>query len=180
MAILDADKGNAFSQDVTPLETWGRGIQLTADGFPKAKAGGVTFDWGTVTALAKDTYLADQLDETGAPIAGAVAIKAGEKVLRYGTPIQRRASDGAFVVALTGGPVGKGDIYLVNQTVLKSDRYSAHPVAIDGGRIFKARMLYAAQNVIGKDVDGGNVTTAATITLAQVEAATPNFTYAND
>ena len=178
MAISEA--GNGFDQSVIPDETWNHGIQLSADRRPEAKTDGVTFDWSSVTALAKDTYLAESLDESGNPLPDAVAIPAGEKVLRYGTPIQRRTSDGAFVLALTGGAVGRGDVFLVNQTVLKSDRYSAHPNAIDGGRIFKDRLLRSGTDVIGKDVDGGSVASGTTITLTQIETALPRVKYAQD
>jgi len=178
MAISEA--GNGFDQSVIPDETWSRGIQLSSDGRPEAKPGGVTFDWSSVTALAKDTYLAESLDDNGDPLPDAVAIPAGEKVLRYGTPIQRRTSDGAFVLALTGGAVGRGDVYLVNQTVLKSDRYSAHPNAIQGGGVFKARILRSGTDVIGKDVDGGSVASGTTITMTQIETALPRITYAQD
>src|SRR5687768_4768848 len=77
------------------LGKFGRGIQLSADGFPKAKAGGVTFNYAdaTLVALAKDTYLEDQLDQDRNPLPGAVPVPAGSKVLRFGTPIER-AADG--------------------------------------------------------------------------------------
>jgi hypothetical protein len=198
------------------LGSWKRSTQLSSDGYPKAKPGGAEFDWSTVAALAKDTYLEDQLDvnrdpqgaEASGPVASAdgtllnqvtfadskpasdeFPVKAGMKVLRYGTPIQRRAADGKFVLALTGGPVAKGDIYLVNETVVFDPSKSAteqldpktlYPIAIDGGRVFKDRILHSANNVIGIDVDGADVTVATTITLAQIEAALPGITYAFD
>jgi len=298
-----------FFPERTFLGSWKRSTQLSSDGYPKAKPGGAEFDWSTVTALAKATYLEDQLDvnrdpqgvrlafqrgstvplgesnnigvsaewvEASGPfasggfsvkvndadvnagetsftvdaLAGAVPagtvlnfsdgssatvtedaaagattltvealaadiaddatagvttllnavnfadsqpasdehpIPAGMKVLRYGTPIQRRASDGKFVLALTGGPKTKGDIYLVNETVIfdpsksatdQLDPKSLYPIAIDGGRVFKDRLLYATHNVIGKDVDGADVTVGVTLTLAELEAALPGITYA--
>lgn len=215
--------------------SWKRSTQLSADGYPKAKPGGAEFDWSTVTALAKDTYLEDQLDvnrdpqgaEASGPFAsadgtilnavdfedsqttlppgslealpnsGAVQVpstdefpvKAGMKVLRYGTPIQRRAADGKFVLALTDGPKLRGDIYLVNETVVfdpsksftdQLDPKSIYPIAIDGGRVFKSRILHSTSNVIGVDVDGADVTVGVTLTLAELEAALPNISYAID
>jgi len=281
----------------TFIGSWKRSTQLSADGYPKAKPGGAEFDWSTVDALAKDTYLEDQLDVnrdpqgaeasgpfafpevlvtvndadvnagetsitvvalpgaipsgtvlqfsdgtsatlTASAAAGATSltvaalaadiadastatfspllnsvsfedsqvphampgnpamtlpasdefpVKAGMKVLRYGTPIQRRASDGKFVLALTGGPKTRGDIYLVNETVVfdpsksateQLDPKSLYPIAIDGGRVFKDRLLYATHNVIGVDVDGADVTVGVTLTLAELEAALPGITYA--
>jgi hypothetical protein len=193
MAIVEA--GNGFSQAVTADEVWNRGISLTADGQPKAKSGGVTFDWTSVVALAKDTYLYSSLDENGDPITDAVAIVAGEKVLPVGSVIIRKAGgDGEFVLApatIDAAAEGvRGDIFLVNETVLKSDRYSAHPVAIDGGRIFKSRLMVAGANggattanagtaFYGVDVDGGDVAQVAP-GLAAVEAALPSILYAED
>ena len=198
------------------IGSWKRSTQLSSDGYPKAKPGGAEFDWSTVAALAKDTYLEDQLDvnrdpqgaEASGPVASAdgtllnaitfadsqpasdeFPVKAGMKVLRYGTPIQRRAADGKFVLALTGGPKAKGDIYLVNETVVfdpsksatqQLDPKSLYPIAIDGGRVFKSRLLHAGQNVIGVDVDGADVTVGVTLTLAELEAALPEITYAID
>jgi hypothetical protein len=198
------------------IGSWKRSTQLNSDGYPKAKPGGAEFDWSTVTALVKDTYLEDQLDvnrdpqgaEASGPFAAAdctvlnaitfanskpasdeFPIKAGMKVLRYGTPIQRRASDGKFVLALTGGPKTRGDIYLVNETVVfdpsksatdQLDPKSLYPIAIDGGRVFKERLLYATHDVIGIDVDGADVSAGVTLTLAELEAALPEITYAID
>lgn len=189
------------------VESYNRGVQLSADGFPKAKPGGAEFDWTTVTALAKDTYLTDQLDDASDPqgvdasgadsttfanskaLSDARPVAAGMKVLRYGTPIQRRASDGLFVLALTGGPKARGDIYLVNETVVFDPSVSAttqvdpktlYPIAIDGGRVFKARLVTAESPNIGVDVDGANVGSGVTLTLADLELALPNITYALD
>jgi hypothetical protein len=177
-----------------PVSSWGRGIQLSADGFPKAKAGGVHFDWSTVSALADDTFTTDQLDQNGDPVPGAVPYRVGDKVVRFGTPIQRRASDGHFVLALTGGPKARGDIYLVNETVcLKAGAThpDREPIAIDGGRIFKDRLLVSGADVLGKSFaaitnqDGSsstdaNIASGTTLTLAELEAALPNITYALD
>lgn len=177
-----------------PVSSWGRGIQLSADGFPKAKAGGVHMDWSTVSALADDTFTPDQLDENGDPQVGAIPYRVGDKVVRYGTPIQRRASDGHFVLALTGGPKLKGDIYLVNETVCLragASHPDREPIAIDGGRVFKARLLYSGSDVLGKSFaaitnqDGSgstdaNIASGVTITLAELDLALPNISYALD
>jgi hypothetical protein len=50
--------------------------RVSADGSPKYKAGGVTIDWSTVSALGSDTTYPD----------GSV-VKSGSKVLRYGQVI---------------------------------------------------------------------------------------------
>lgn len=179
-----------------PVSSWGRGVQLSADGFPKAKAGGVRFDWTdvNVVALANDTYMPDQLGADGLRVIGAKPILKGTKVLRYGTPIQRQA-DGTFKLAQGAGNVG--DVYYVNETVTDSDKRD--PIAIDGGRVFKARILTSTAadaaadisgNVVGKsfagfNVDGSastsaDVTYAGLPTLAELQAALPNISYALD
>lgn len=56
------------------LGSTGIAIQVTADGSPEWKAGGVTIDWSTVTAEASDRTLAD-----------GTVIKAGAKGLEFGT-----------------------------------------------------------------------------------------------
>jgi hypothetical protein len=163
------------------LGKFGRGIQLSADGFPKAKAGGITFDWtdANVVALAKDTYLEDQLDQNRAPLPGSVAIPAGTKVLRYGTPVERQG-DGSFKLAQGAGV--KGEVFLLNESVTEDDGRASNPIAIDGGRVFKDRILTSdsGNNVIGKDVDGADVTLSGLPTFAQLEAVLPTITYAQD
>ncbi len=172
------------------VDSFVRGVQLSADGFPKAKAGGVKFDWSSVAALAKDTYLSDQLNQDGVPGLDARAIPKDSKVVRFGTPISRKA-DGTFELAQTGS-FAKGDLYLVNETVVLApgaEFADREPIAIDGGRVFKARVLSsdtadAASDIsgaaIGKDVDGAAVSVTGLPTLAEIEAALPTITYALD
>jgi hypothetical protein len=182
-----------------PVSSWGRGVQLSADGFPKAKAGGVQFNWASVTALANDTYMPDQLDQDGNLTPAAKPILKGSKVVRYGTPIERQA-DGTFSLAQGAG--AKGDVYYVNETAVLAPgatHADREPIAIDGGRVFKARILSSTAadeaagisgNVVGKSVAGFNtdgsasvaadVTYAGLPTLAQLEAALPSISYALD
>lgn len=63
--------GNTFGRQV--VANIGNSVQLTADGNPERKIGGVTVDWSTVTAADADTELAD-----------GVLIEEGDKYLRYG------------------------------------------------------------------------------------------------
>lgn len=137
-------------------ETLGRSIQLSADGAPKYKAGGVTVNWATgVPAISGS----DVTYEDG------VVVKVGEKALRYGTVLMRD-TDGTYRVALAadGANLKRGETYLVNETWLEEDNMSAHPGVIDGGRVFKARIL-----------SGG-----AYPSIAQIEAAMPGILYALD
>jgi hypothetical protein len=89
--------------------------RVSADGSPKYKAGGITIDWSTVTAVSgSDVTLGD----------GSV-IKIGQKYLRYGQVVCKEttgqsqtltgtATSGAFTLSLvrpdTGAPVTTGSI----------------------------------------------------------------------
>jgi hypothetical protein len=202
------------------VESWSRGIQLSADGYPKAKPGGAEFKWSSVTALAKDTYLTDQLDSASDPqgvdalspysaetagndptsfanskaLSGERPVPAGFKVLRFGTPIMRD-TDGKFIVATGDVSALRGDVFLVNETVIydpdtsattQVDPKSLYPIAIDGGRVFKDRILRSDSgsdtnhDIVGIDVDGAEVVQASLPTLAQTLAALPNISLARD
>lgn len=67
------------------LSQTGVPIQVTYDGNPEWKAGGITLDWSTVIAVAADTTLAD----------GQI-IKAGHKGLQYGTVLTRLTASGKY------------------------------------------------------------------------------------
>jgi len=118
------------------------GITLTADGAPVAKVAGATIAWAGVPALAADyTFKHDYL----AP--------AGAKVIRYGTIICRitAATDGTevgkfmpYMAEPDGGrtlSTAEGDVFAVNETVNMDDRNSDYPAAIDGGRVYRRRLL---------------------------------------
>lgn len=111
-------------------------MELTADGEPVPKVGGVTIDWTTVAAVAgADVTLAD----------GQV-IKVGEKYLRYGQII---------VMITTGGKYGpydpaaadgrqtlvRGRAFALNRTATALEPADEYPEAIEGGRIYRARLI---------------------------------------
>jgi hypothetical protein len=120
----------------------GSGITVSADGRPKAKAGGVTIAWAAVPALSA-AYTFKWND----------AALISEKVIRYGTILCRitAATDGTEVgkfmpyMATPGGGrtlgQGLGDAFILNETVHENDRKSDHPTALDGGRMYKRRLL---------------------------------------
>lgn len=184
------------------VESWGRGVQLSADGCPKAKAGGAEYDWTDTNvytvAAGHELFLTDQLDENGDPQIDAVAIPAGTKVLPVGTPLERQ-TDGTFKIASGDVSAQRGEIYLVNETVTyvsatDHDAKALYPIAIDGGRVFKARIksstaANAAAGISGNVIGSVRDTTAdtyadATIsnlpTLAQILAALPGISLAQD
>lgn len=70
-------------------------IQVTADGSPEWKAGGVTIDWATVTAEASDRTYAD-----------GTIVKAGAKGLEYGTVLAEIALGEVQTVTVNGSPSG--------------------------------------------------------------------------
>lgn len=63
------------------LAQTGTGIQVSADGLPEWKVGGITISWGTVIPVDADTPLPD-----------FNIIKAGHRGLQYGTVLVRQAS----------------------------------------------------------------------------------------
>ena len=254
--------GNSFGRNV--LGTVGKSIQLSADGKPEMKSGGVTIDWSLFAAHSG----ADLTLEDG------VVITDGEKYIRYGTCIakvrqaevqtwdlsgdddptggtwdvdvlgqtlellafgisaanlqaalralpvefadQITVSKAGFVYTvtfpqemgnvaaavgdttnLTGG-VGdtfaitvltstqgvtnqgkygpadttatdgrqtlvRGSVFLVNETVKESDLHSDHPPALEGGKVWKARILVAGNSPA----------------LSAIETAMPRLKYAD-
>lgn len=121
--------GNSIGESTIFTVTSGRSIQLSADGAPKYKAGGVTIDWDYVPAVAVDTTYED-----------TVTVPAGTKALRYGSAVYRLGS-GKYGLADASTTLTRGEVYLVNETWLEEDVKSNHPGVIDGGRVFKDRVL---------------------------------------
>jgi hypothetical protein len=74
-------------------ETTGRPIQVSADGRPLWKAGGVTIDWSLVTAQVAEAILSDET---------VVAI--GDKYLRYGQVLGIVGKAEVQTLTFTGGP----------------------------------------------------------------------------
>lgn len=164
------------------IENIGKGIQVTADGAPIAKAGGVTIDWGSVVAAAADTTYQDN-----------DVVYTGEKFLRYGqvvckiltstggtdaansaSKIGKYAPFGVTTSVNTGGgtdtltlSIAKGDCYVINESIHENMDNSDFPPAIDGGRVWKKRLLVggtATNEVQTATVTGGPIT-AGTFTL---------------
>lgn len=78
----------------TVLGSTGTDIQVTADGSPQWKAGGITIDWATVTAEVADRTLGD-----------STIIKAGAKGLELGTILCAKTLQEVQTIAIdaTGG-----------------------------------------------------------------------------
>jgi hypothetical protein len=73
--------------------TYGTSLAVSADGRPEMKAGGVTIDWGTVTAVTADTTWLD-----------GVVVPNGSKGLRYGQVICQTGVAEVQTYTWTGGP----------------------------------------------------------------------------
>jgi hypothetical protein len=161
--------GNSYGERTLFTTTFGRSIQVSADGNPKFKAGGVTIDWSTVPAVganASTYYTGDVVANGKLTFEDNVEVFVGEKVLRYGSIVTRQ-SDGTYRLATDAAPATpvRGETFIVNETWLETDVDSNHPGVIDGGRVFRARLLY-----------GG----AGQPSVAEVEAAMPGILYVTD
>jgi hypothetical protein len=148
----------------TVLGTVGGFLQVSADGAPLAKAAGVTIDWSTVAAVSgSDVTLND----------GQV-IPIGKKYLRYGQVITQITTGGKFGPydpdasdGREAAPV-RGKAYVLNRTALEDEPMDEYPEAIEGGRVFKARIIQS---------EAATHTLALGPTFAELNAAFPNFTY---
>jgi hypothetical protein len=84
--------GNSFGQ--RSLGTFQSTLEVSADGRPEAKIGGVTIDWATVAAVAG----------AAVTLLDGVLVAIGEKYLRYGQVITRIGVAEVQTYTLTGGP----------------------------------------------------------------------------
>ena len=103
------------------LGTIGGYLQLSADGAPLAKAGGITIDWDTVAAVSgSDVTLND----------GRV-IKVGEKFLRYGQTVVKMTGGEINTLTLAGGASGDTFTLTVGGETTAAIAYDANAAAID-------------------------------------------------
>ena len=136
--------GNSIGETTLFTVTTGRSVQVSADGSQKFKAGGVTVDWATVPAVGANAttyYTRDVVANGMVTFEDNVQVLTGEKVLRYGS-ILFRQNDGTYALADNTSTLVRGETYIVNETWLESDVMSNHPGVMDGGRMFKDRILF--------------------------------------
>lgn len=153
---------NSYGNNTLFTETIGRSISVSADGAPKYKAGGVTIDWTLVAPIGDDDgYTNASIVDGEVTFEDGVVVAEGEKVLRYGTVVFKQA-DGKYAPASDSSTLKRGETFIVAETTTEEDAVSSHPPVIDGGRVFKDRILF-----------GGSVTPA----VADVEAALPGILY---
>jgi hypothetical protein len=130
----------ASTYGTNTIQTLGRRLQVSADGVPRWKAGGITIDWSTVTPVTEDTTLT--YDGT--------VVKNGDSYIRGGTTLTQITIGGKYGPADTGASDGRevvtaavrGKSFILNETVVKSEPGSDHPAVFDGGRVFKGRLVY--------------------------------------
>jgi hypothetical protein len=139
----------------------GKGIQVSADGRPEAKTGGITIDWSTRTAQASTDAVWEE----------NVTLKVGKKGYRYGQVMCRITASGKFGAydpAASDGrqTLAQGDCVILNRSVLEDERMSDHPEAIVGGDVFLDRIIHSGT---------GTHTLAAGPTLAELLAAFPRL-----
>ena len=112
--------GNGLGERTLFTVEGGRSIQVTADGAPKFKAGGVTVDWADIPACGANgtTYYGVTVADGYATFEDNVKVAVGEKAIRYGTILAKDAGDGKYRLALTGDTLVRGETYIVNETWL--------------------------------------------------------------
>lgn len=134
----------------TTVDTIGASVQVSADGSPEMKSGGVSIDWTSVVAISGSdvTYL------------DGVAVKVGEKALRYGQVVTRITAGEINTITLASG--SSGDTFTL--TVVNSAGTSATTAAIAYDA--DAAAITAALELLTNVGTGGVVVTGTT----------PNFT----
>ena len=178
---------NTYGIKTLFTETLGRTIQVSADGAPKYKAGGVTVDWTSIPACPAngDTYYGKTVASGKVTFEDGVEVKTGEKAIRYGSVLVYDATQdavssttGGYILAVSGTLV-RSQTFIVNETWLEDDYVSSHPGVMDGGRMFRDRIVTSGSapgNGITVYVTGGSTPP----TNAQVEAAMPAVLWALD
>jgi hypothetical protein len=144
------------------LGTVGSNVEVSADGAPECKIGGVTIDWATVAAVAG----ADVTYNDG------VTVKVGEKALRYGQVINLITASGKYgpfdPAAADGRQTLGDDVYVLNRTALANEPVDEYPQAIYGGRVWLARIIQSGV---------GAASLAAGPTLAALKGALPRLKF---
>lgn len=150
------------------IGTIGSGYQLSADGNPRAKIGGVTIDWTTVAAVSG----ADVTTPNGSVVPiGQKYLPAGSTVVRI-TSVVNGSTVGMYgpydpTTPATDGRqtlAANADCFLLNRDAYASDPKDQYPEAIYGGRVWLARIL---------NTGTGTHTLAGGPTLAEIKSTFP-------
>lgn len=127
----------------TQIGVSGRGYSVGI-GTLRYKAGGVTIDWSTVTAVGSDTTLVD----------GQV-VKNGQKYILAGTILQKITASGKYGPADTTASDGRqlvtadqrGRCWILDRTVVDDELHSDLVGQVfDAGQVYRARIQMAGTN----------------------------------
>lgn len=159
---------STFGRTLLPGLNTGRIAQVTSDGNPEFKTGGLTVDWSTVAPVA------------GAPVTltDEVVVPVGDSYLRYGQVLAKITATGKygpFDPAAADGRqnLNRSETFIVNVTTLQTpasgigSTTSDHPQVIEGGKVWRDRILATA----------GAHSLAAGPTWAELEEALPRLRY---
>lgn len=155
----------------------GSSVIVSADGNPLYKSGAVKINWEAITAASSLIQVTPQGDQSTidsfdllTASGWADIVEVGEKYIRWGTVICKLVGgtyDGQYVPygsasGLGGGVISKlrGDVFILNQSVRDAED---NPVAIEGGLLFKHRLVVNYSKVQKLDTLGA---TGGTFTLA--------------
>lgn len=121
-------------------DTGGRKISVVAAGVPQRPVGGITLDWSTVTAVGSETTLPS----------GRV-IPAGEKYLPAGRVLCRITASGKYGPYDSGAADGRQNLnrsecFILEEELVKSDLMSDHPPVLDGGYVYRTRVVGVSNN----------------------------------
>lgn len=150
----------------TVLGVIGTPFQVLATGRGEHKVAGVTLDWTTFAAASGSPIV---LYDGWTVPANVQFCKTGQVICRITAtgkfgPYDPAASDGRQLLA-------RGDCFIVNRGVMANDPKSDYPEAIDGGRVWIARVVQSGV---------ATHTLAVGPTLAELLAAFPNIQPVNE
>jgi len=115
------------------LGTAGRGFEISVDGKPEMKSGGVTIDWSTVTAVSGSAVT----------LLDGVTVEIGQKYLAAGQVITKITASGKYgpydVSPVSDGrqTLAKGRCFIVARTVINDDPKAEHAPALEGGKVWR-------------------------------------------
>lgn len=142
------------------LGTSGIPAQVSIDGAPEWKVGGITIDWATVAAASGDTSLPD-----------GVVIPNGQKGLALGTVLAKITASGLYGPADSTAVDGRqtwapGNIFILNMSVLQTGPLGLYGHPTDNPPVFAGGKVWEVRLQVG---------TGNQPTLAQLLAAMPRL-----
>jgi hypothetical protein len=151
----------------TTLTTFGLTYEISADGMPQAKIGGVTIDWNTVAAVSGSpvilpdgsTIAVGQQYLGAGQVIGLITSTANSGTIGMYGPYDPTASDGRQLIA------NGIDCYILNRNCSVIDPKGQYPEAIFGGLVFKNRIRMAGDLPTATATVSGGAVTGLTVTF---------------